>query len=907
MMHWLARVSLPLCFLAAPLAAKADITPLELANATLSFTFEMGQPVGLLDKTTGETLVTWNPDDPLIAVRTTDRVTYSLGPAHLLEDRTLPDGARWRRLNYEITTPIHVTAQIVLTLAAVDPDLTIEATVVNQSAKEIELVAAPANMLVARGAGKFLAYPHQSGVLIPLDDRLDRIKLYNTLPLVFGYPSSAASMQWMGLQTNAGSLLIQSTDRYGALKRFGVVPAGSASARLVIENQASLRPGETFAVPAWRLRAIPGGDSLAMARVYRDWVRELTAADYFHLRRDTISGVEKIPLQFVPLAAKAQGRPWLDRLRDPAGYPEHGMRGTVESPAGYVPDGAAFEMLKGFEAVYGVKTIPQMWTFGRRAAMSGWPFYPLDPPMEQPRTIYGVAYPGLTLGDFLKGLRALDNPLFLYFNHALITTETPEQNFDKYYNKTGHDATPYLVNGDSYPVSPLPMRPIQMPVISQLAAWGGDAEACATAIMLDSSDYLGGTNWGNSQIRNDVISDIDRNTQAQYIDRYGYEGRDSFVQDLIQRDVAMNEATPAAVKIGEWINEWETLFLDMNAGSIDLKREYPDTSPRAPGDNMIPAPLYQAVYGDTQYVVIRVGAASDANLGDLADEASITPAPMSRRASATFGAPGQTLFWGAVQWAGDTYHKRLGMTYLVCRDTLARREAFGRAVDYRMLAANGQPTVNIFALRETRFLDGDGRALGVNWDNNTGLRVGDVTIDCDGVGRVRLMNMFGSPEEIFGSLGRMRQGASASLMRGGRFAVWDFAGRIDVDGRTRLRIEDSGLFPTGLAVIWDGRRLTLGNAAVAARHVRLVWDAPTTGTLAPVPSAELTAPDGQTATVNYLDTGDFTITPNGTTQTIEVNLPGAPNPVSDRETPASIVSLDFTPSPDAARGFELYE
>lgn len=695
--------------------------------------------------------------------------------------------------------------------------------VTNKSGKTISVIGFPGGFTTPGGADRYLVYPFQSGALLPLDDRFDDMKLYNQLPFIHGYPGNLTSMQWMGVQGPDTSVMIMGLDRYGWLHRMGAV-RGEKGIRLVREFDAELPPGEKVTLPAMRIVNTGAGGYTKMAQVYRDWVREKESTDSAILRgkRD---GVDRIPLQFIPLDARRKQRPGVDRLKRTHGYPEHAVRSHQGKHFACTPYGAMDAFMTGFEARYGSKVAPQLWSFTRSEDDGGWPLLPIDPLAESALTIRGRDYPALAFHDFMTALRARDDVAVLYTNPTFMKLNSPAYRADLAFDTAGN-GKPRMgglaaqASEDSAYVCPSRVQAMQAGQIAGVVEAGGGQ--LAGALMYDSSQAIGGTLFSNSLIRHDAHTDIDRNPAAGYVDRYGYVGRDSYVQDRIKRDVALHEASPTASKGGEWISELTTPYLDINAGSICLRREYPDDFERP--NHLIPVPLYQMVYGDCQYFTIRVGAASDANLGG-GDPKNTLPAEMARRATALFGGVHQVFHWGGIPWGGMAQDHFNGRTFLVTRDNIARDSLLGRRTAYAMLDAEGEPTVDFFAVRATRWLDDDGKTLAWHFDNNTGA---GASVKHEGAA----LDLWGADAFVPQSLDRLKQGATATLMADGRFALWNACGVVSWPGGA-VEVTDSLPSTEGLCVVWDGELLSIGNSAPEARQVAVHLAAPAASKLAP--------------------------------------------------------------------------
>jgi hypothetical protein len=418
---------------------------------------------------------------------------------------------------------------------------------------------------------------------------------------------------------------------------------------------------------------------------------------------------------------------------------------------------------------------------------------------------------------------------------------------------------------------------------------GGWFEPEPQVIMYDSSQAFGGTLYNNSVWRGDPVTDVDRNPRAAYRERYGYVGRDSLVQDRIRRDLALDRVTPKSAKVGEWISEMSSMYLDMNAGSIDLKREFPDTVEREPDLSPVPVPLFQMVYGDTQYYTIRVGAAADATLNEHDLQATVLAA-MSRRATTLFGGVHQILHWGGVPWANTPESGFSPHTYLVVRDNLARQALFGHRAGYRMRDPRGVETVGLFTIRETAWLDRDGTPVAVSLDNNTGRTV-QVHTEVYGP-PLAVESLWGAEPALPGSLGRLNHGSSLTVTRGGTFAAWDFAGRFQWGEGLRLDIVDSDVTPEGLTVIWDGERLTLGNTGTEEREVRVAFHCPDAAAVSALDPVRVQGRSGREYTASYRDSEFWDALVQDGSVTVFARLPAAA-PGPERTIPTSLLSFEI--------------
>lgn len=868
----------------------SEDTVVRLGNQYVQLVIEGGRLRSFSDAKSGEELVSW----PRSGVPWYFRIaggTDEIIPARpygVKVDHS-SDGDVTAIISYDTQDSRGLSAILEISISTNEPWLTMQIRVENRSDKEIELIGFPGNMLVKGGDEKYMVFPLESGVLVPLGDRFDRMKVYDSLPFIFGYPSNRASMQWMGIQ-GAASLMVMGTDRYGSLKRFGAVPS-IGGIRLVVENQVSLKPGEVVQLAPYRLIGVGSGDYSDMSMIYRDWVQERSSPDT-SIMRDEVDSVEKIPLQFISLEKKQEVRPHIEELRNAHGYPEHGIRPRGDEPFAYTSYGMLLEMVQDFEKIYGEKVIPQMWSF---STMHQWPLFPVENCLEGKVFAEGTMFPAVKFEDFLTNLNDLGNPVFLYTNPTFWNERSPDADFERFFDKTGKGnrvvgGFEAGVAGDAYYVSPSLVSDYQVAQLSQLSNYKGASFATALGIMFDSSQAFGGTLWNDSILRDDPVSIIDRNPAAEYTKRYGYEGRDSYVQDRLKRDVALHEVTPEACKIGEWVGEFQTLYVDMNAGSIDLVREYPDMIEREGDSNLIPIPLYQMVYGDTQFFTIRVGAASDAILAGAGAVDSLMP-EMSRRATAMFGGVGQVLYWGAVRWAGPAYETLYPRTYLVVRDNLVRKDLFGRVATYRMLDIEGKKIIDIFAIRETSWIDEKGRVVGIHWDNTSGETV-DLNI-ATGLGQVRLGNLYGENEYVDGSLQRLKKGATVTLMGDGKLSVWDFAGSIMVDNVPWISIADSLATPEGLAVVWDGKRISIGNSTDYERRVVITWTPRLEGEIRLVPSTTVENPDGDTTIIDYSAIDEWSCVKSEHGVILSVNLPPAGIGMGRLTVPTSMATFDY--------------
>jgi len=393
-------------------------------------------------------------------------------------------------------------------------------------------------------------------------------------------------------------------------------------------------------------------------------------------------------------------------------------------------------------------------------------------------------------------------------------------------------------------------------------------------------------------VRGDRISCIDRNPKADHVGRWGHVGRESGVQEKLQTYLALHEATPRAAKIGEWIGEFQPMFLDMNAGSICLKREYPDGLERPAEENVIPVPLFQMVYGDSELFVVRVGAASDAHMAPQ-DPDAIIPAEVTRRGSALFGAVHQVLYWGGVRWAGEAFNRLRVRTWMVVRDNVARRTLLGRPADFHMLDGGDQETPGLFSVRRTAWLDAKQSPLALHWDNNTGAST-SASGELDGRA-LRIDNLWGAPEALPGSLGRLKPGSTVTVTRDGTFCLWSFAGTVESDGVPWVTVGDSASTPAGLSVIWDGEFLSLSNESAEPRTVT-VRVAGMPGELVPVPDLAPLTPDGEATegpSMVYNQATEWSQTVEGGVRVLKATLPGATRAAADRaiEVPATLAAF----------------
>jgi len=626
-----------------------------------------------------------------------------------------------------------------------------------------------------------------------------------------------------------------------------------------------------------------------MAAVYRQWVAE-RSSDTGTVQREKVNGIEMVPLQYISLDAKRKARPGIDRLIRTHGYPEHAVRGKGEGRVAFMPYGAVAAMVQAFQDVYDSKVVPQLWSFTRSADEGGWPLLPIDPLAEAPRTLHDVTFADMSFAQFSRTVRANDDVVVLYTNPTFIGKPSPDYDPDLLFDTTGHGqirmgGLAAQASEDSAYVSPSLVEGYQAAQLEDVLEQSGPEQEGTGAIMFDSSQAVGGTLFNNSILRRDPLTDIDRNPAARYVERYGYYGRNSYVQDRLKRDLALHEAAPQQSKGGEWACELTTMYLDINAGSICLRREYPDDLERK--DNVIPVPLYQMVYGDAQYFTIRVGAASDANLGND-DPRNVMPAETARRSTALFGGVHQVLMWGGVPWAGPAYHKRYGMAYLVTRDNLARTPLFGKRAAYCMWDAAGQPAVAFYAVRQTWWFDSEDRPTAWHLDNNSG-----VTANIDIENGPAVQNLWGTDAFVPDSLDRLKRGSTATLMRNGSFVLWHFAGSATWptdEGPCTVTVTDASDTPEDLAIVWDGERLSFGNASTVSREVCLEVAGLPFPQPAPVPDKVFADEDGTMAPMSYMEATAFAIKRVEHGLRIELKLPPAP-PTSSRAAPASLASF----------------
>lgn len=861
-----------------------------LSNGLLKVTFEAGQLRSIEDETAGAPLLSWPPGRPAWAVYFANDLLEppaggELEIHHSPEQVTIEHSS-----SCGPDRPVRGTMSLSL---GRDGRLEMTVGVRNGSGQEIESVVFPHNARADKGPKRFLVYPYESGILIPLDERFGRIRLYDQYPFIMGYPSNRCSMQWFGVYGPAGGFMLQGTDRYGSIKRMGVRDAGEY-AEVLCEHQASLEPGGEFSPAPLRVISLPGGGYRQMAGEYRRWVCELPA-DGAVARRETGGATPRVPLQFMSLEDKLRARPQLAQVAATHGYPEHAVREDARGdPVAYVPYGLALASCRNFEAVYKGRVTPQLWSPFTGAA-GGWRHFPPREFLQQPLEVNGTVYPGLSLDEFLAALNEDNRPVFLYVNPSFWREGTPDYDAANMFDADG-DGVGETFGGfeagasarEAY-VSPYLVRDYMTGQLGHLAATA--ARPGANGIMFDSSQVFGAVMWWGSRVRRDPLSCIDRNPKARHRERYGYLGRDAGVQDKLQTYLALHEATPGAAKVGEWICEFETLFLDVNAGSVDLKREFPDSSQRPAEDNVIPIPLFQMVYGDSELFVVRVGAASDANMAPESPEHWI-PAEVTRRGSALFGAIHQSLYWGGVRWAGEAVNRLRARTWMVVRDNTARRELFGKLAGFRMLNAAGREDSGMFRVRETTWQGGEGETVALHWDNNSGV---SATCSAELDGRtVDAESLWGEPEPVAGSLGRLRQGSTVTLMRDGCFCLWSFAGTIRRAHRPCVTVTDTAPAPAGLAVIWDGRFLSVANESARPRSVTVrLGDLP--GELVPVSDIGPLSPDGvplQGPSLRYNQATDWSW--DAAEGLLTVDLPAASPTPGNRslEVPATLAAFE---------------
>ena len=160
-----------------------------------------------------------------------------------------------------------------------------------------------------------------------------------------------------------------------------------------------------------------------MCGVYRQWVRDQTTADATAIR-ERVNGVEKVPLQFIPLRHKLDARPQLARAMTTHGYPEHAIRShPTKGHRPYLPYGMIVSMMESFRDVYHSHLTPQIWTpFSAR----GWCKFPHSAFLEQPSTAARVTFPGLSLREFLQKLNESGDPAFLYVNPSFWQQGSPD-------------------------------------------------------------------------------------------------------------------------------------------------------------------------------------------------------------------------------------------------------------------------------------------------------------------------------------------------------------------------------------------------------------------------------------------------------------------------------------------------
>ena len=202
---------------------------LAIANDHVRVLVEDGALRSVEDVRTGEELLHWNAEDPVWYVEFGTRRVLPSPRGEVTVSRHA--GRVEVRVKTSIPPPGDVEAVYTMTLGS-DPWVEMSIEVHNRSSQEIELVGFPANGLLAKGQGRYLVYPYQSGVILPLDERFGQMRIYGSLPFVLGYPSNVCSMQWLGAYGPRGGLMLMNTDRYGALKRMGDHPGGDVAARV---------------------------------------------------------------------------------------------------------------------------------------------------------------------------------------------------------------------------------------------------------------------------------------------------------------------------------------------------------------------------------------------------------------------------------------------------------------------------------------------------------------------------------------------------------------------------------------------------------------------------------------------------------------------------------------------------
>lgn len=851
----------------------------------------------VLDGETGVELLTWPTDEPWWYVEFGTRTVLPPVGGDALVRREEEHVSVYADSATSPPDAVHATLRVTV---GDEPWAELGLEVTNRSSREAELVGFPGNMRCAKGESRFLVLPYQSGGALPLDERFGRIRVYGQLPFVVGYPGNLCSMQWLGAYGDDGAVMLMNTDRYGGLKRMGAVDAG-AEVRIVCEHQLSLAPGESCRLPPWRILPIRG-DSRQMCQAYRAWVGERTAVSSAAVR-DAVDGATKVPLQFMPIRGKIAARPHLRGALGAHGYPEHAVRQHPDGrPFAYLPYGMILSLMDRFGRVYDAPLTPQIWSPFVEAGQ-GWRKFPHRQFLEEALTDGGVTFPGVSLRDFLAAVDSRGAPLFLYVNPSFWRAGTPGFETGRMFDKAGDGAGDTFggfeagASGKVHYVSPSLVRRAMVEQLRRVAGTAEDQVGRANGLMFDSSQVFGATLWNNSRLRRDPTSCIDRNPAAGARERYGYVGRDAGVQDKLALYLALHEATPHAAKVGEWICELETLFMDLNAGSICLKREYPDTIARPPDENLIPLPLFQMVYGDSELFVVRVGAASDAHLGKVGD-ASHVAAEVSRRGSAMFGAVHQVLFWGGVRWAGPVHDRLHARTWMVVRDNVARAILFGRRASFRMLAPTGAETTGMFAVRETSWIDDERQPVGVHWDNNSGAMVPRVSSRV-GTDDVSAGPLWGEERTVPSSLGRLRDGSTVSFTREGHFALWHFAGEVTANGQTVVRVTDSQSTPRGLAVVWDGRYLSLANESTEERTVTVGCQVGA-AELQPLPPRSVLAPDGaplpEVAPLVYNQASAWKCERREAAWRVRVSLPGATRGPGDRPltVPATLAVLRAT-------------
>jgi hypothetical protein len=99
----------------------------------------------------------------------------------------------------------------------------------------------------------------------------------------------------------------------------------------------------------------------------------------------------------------------------------------------------------------------------------------------------------------------------------------------------------------------------------------------------------------------------------------------------------------------------------------------------------------------------------------------------------------------------------------------------------------------------------------------------------------------------------------------------------------------------GLAVVWDGERISIGNSTERNRHVVLTWTPGFQGERRPAPSMTVENADGDTTIIDYSATDKWSYTVSEHEVTLAVKLPKAGIVMGRLAVPTSMATFDYIP------------